>query len=60
MTSTAADTSRQQADAALAGRSRRGRHLLVPDCGHWIPLDAPAAVVGAIAMLVREIRESRS
>jgi pimeloyl-ACP methyl ester carboxylesterase len=32
-------------DAAL---SRRGRHEVVPDSGHWMPLDAPEAVTAAI------------
>jgi pimeloyl-ACP methyl ester carboxylesterase len=31
-----------------AGLSTRGRHVLVPDSGHWIQLDAPEAVVEAI------------
>jgi pimeloyl-ACP methyl ester carboxylesterase len=31
-----------------AGLSTRGRHIVVPDSGHWIQLDAPDAVVDAI------------
>jgi pimeloyl-ACP methyl ester carboxylesterase len=47
---------RLRADAALAGRSTRGRHVLVPGTSHWIPLDAPLAVSQAIIDLVQEIR----
>jgi pimeloyl-ACP methyl ester carboxylesterase len=53
--STAAD-SRLQADSTLARASTRGRHVLVPDTGHWIPLDAPQAVIDVITTMVTEIR----
>ena len=56
LTGAAADAARLRADAALAARSRLGRHVLVPDTGHWIPLDAPRAVIDAIAAMVHEIR----
>jgi pimeloyl-ACP methyl ester carboxylesterase len=36
-------------DAAL---SRRGRHQVIPDAGHWMPLDAPEAVADAIREVV--------
>jgi pimeloyl-ACP methyl ester carboxylesterase len=49
-----------RADAALADRSARGRHVLVDNTGHWIPLDAPDAVVNVVGDVVREIRTSRS
>jgi pimeloyl-ACP methyl ester carboxylesterase len=52
MTSAAADPSRRAADAALAASSRLGRHVLVPDSGHWIPLDQPAAVVETVISLL--------
>jgi pimeloyl-ACP methyl ester carboxylesterase len=55
-----ADESRLRADAALAARSRRGRHVLVPDAGHWIPLDAPRAVIDVVTTMVHEIRQTRS
>jgi pimeloyl-ACP methyl ester carboxylesterase len=51
---------RMRADAALARRSTRGRHVIVAGSGHWIPLDAPDAVVSVVGELVREIREGRS
>ncbi len=37
--------------------STRGRHMVVPDCGHWIQLDAPDAVVDAVADIVAQVRE---
>jgi pimeloyl-ACP methyl ester carboxylesterase len=49
---------RLRADAALAARSSRGRHLLVAGSGHWVPLDAPRAVVEAIANIVQQVRPS--
>jgi pimeloyl-ACP methyl ester carboxylesterase len=58
MSATTADETRLKADAALAGQSRRGRHLLVPDSGHWIPLDAPQAVVDVVTAMVRAIQSS--
>ena len=58
MTAKSADESRLKADAALAGHARRGRHILVPDCGHWIPLDAPQAVIDVVATMVGGIRSS--
>ena len=57
MSAATADPHRLRADAALARQSTRGRHLLVRDSGHWIPLDAPRAVVDVIQALVLEIRE---
>ena len=50
---------RLQADAALARRSTRGRHMLAAESGHWIPLDAPQVVIDAIAAMVEEIRSGR-
>jgi pimeloyl-ACP methyl ester carboxylesterase len=47
---------RLRADAALARQSTRGRHILAAESGHWIPLDAPQAVVNAITEMVEEIR----
>ena len=38
--------------------SRRGRHVVVPDCGHWIPLDAPQAVIDVVTTMVRAIRQT--
>jgi len=56
LTAAGAQERRMRADAALAARSTRGRHVLVPDSGHWIPLDAPDAVVRVVTDLVNEIR----
>jgi pimeloyl-ACP methyl ester carboxylesterase len=56
MTSAGASEARKRVDAVLARRSTRGRHVTVPDSGHWIPIDAPDAVARAIGDLVREIR----
>ena len=47
---------RLQADAALAQRSTRGRHILAAESGHWVPLDAPRVVIDAIIAMVAEIR----
>jgi pimeloyl-ACP methyl ester carboxylesterase len=40
-------------DAAL---SRRGRHAVISDSGHWLPLDAPEAVASAIREIVEMAR----
>ena len=47
---------RLEADAALARRSTRGRHILADESGHWIPLDAPHVVVDAVTTMIAEIR----
>jgi pimeloyl-ACP methyl ester carboxylesterase len=59
ISSARAAEARLEADAALARRSTRGRHVLAQDSGHWIPLDAPAVVIDAIADTVRTIRGSQ-
>jgi pimeloyl-ACP methyl ester carboxylesterase len=56
LTASGAGETRMHADAALARCSRRGRHILVPDSGHWLPLDAPSAVAEAIVQVVRQLR----
>ncbi|PYR70928.1 MAG: hypothetical protein DMF88_01240 [Acidobacteria bacterium] len=56
MSSAIADQQRLDADAALARLSSRGRHVLVAGTGHWIPLDAPQAVIDAVMGMVQEIR----
>jgi pimeloyl-ACP methyl ester carboxylesterase len=60
VTGAQAGEERMHADAALAHRSPRGRHVVVANTGHWIPLDAPDAVVDVVLDVVREIRTSRS
>jgi pimeloyl-ACP methyl ester carboxylesterase len=57
ISSAAASERRLAADLALARRSKRGRHLLAPESGHWIPLDAPQVVIDAIVEMVRLLRE---
>ena len=57
LSSEASDERRKRADAALAHRSTRGRHVLAMDSGHWIPLDAPHVVIDAITTLVSDIRQ---
>ena len=47
---------RMSADGALARKSRRGRHIVAPDSGHWVPLDAPQVVIDAVVGMVRKIR----
>ncbi len=39
-------------------RSSRGRHLTAAGSGHWVPLDAPAVVVQAIADAVDDCRRA--
>jgi pimeloyl-ACP methyl ester carboxylesterase len=56
MSAAAANDRRLRADAALASQSTEGRHVLVQDSGHWIPLDAPQAVIDVITTMVVDIR----
>ena len=56
ISSATASERRLECDARLAQMSARGRHVLAENSGHWIPLDAPNVVVGAIGDLVREVR----
>ena len=56
ISSATANESRLASDRALAQRSRQGRHVLAPDSGHWVPLDAPQVVIDAIAEVVRQVR----
>ena len=60
VTGAQASEQRMRADEALAHRSARGRHVIVDNTGHWIPLDAPGAVVDVVLDVLREIRSSRS
>ena len=52
----AAKPRRLEADAQLAQMSTRGRHVLAPNSGHWVPLDNPQAVIDAITDVVMEVR----
>jgi pimeloyl-ACP methyl ester carboxylesterase len=56
ITSEDAQPARMRADAALAGRSERGRHVLAANSGHWVPLDAPDVVIDTIAAMIAETR----
>jgi len=51
---------RLAADRALSHQSRQGRHLLAPESGHWVPLDAPQVVIDAIVEIVQQIRTTRA
>jgi pimeloyl-ACP methyl ester carboxylesterase len=41
---------------AIASRSSRGKHSVVPDSGHWIHLDQPQVVIEAIREMVELVR----
>jgi pimeloyl-ACP methyl ester carboxylesterase len=56
ISSVTAHERRIAADLALSQRSTQGRHILAPDSGHWVPLDAPRVVIDAIAEIVQRIR----
>ncbi len=45
---------------AYAALSTRGRNRLVPDSGHSIPIEKPAAVISAVSEVLDEIRPSSS
>jgi pimeloyl-ACP methyl ester carboxylesterase len=40
----------------FAERSRRGRHVIVPESGHGMPVEAPEAIVGAVREIVTAVR----
>lgn len=40
---------------AVARLSTRGRHIIAPASGHWVPLDQPDVVVDAVRELLREL-----
>ena len=56
MSSSAARERRIAADLPLAKQSRRGRHIVAPESGHWVPLDAPQPVIDAIVDIVDQVR----
>jgi len=56
--SAANSTPAQQAERdAMAGRFAHGKHIIVPDSGHWIHLDQPQAVIAAIREMVKLRRD---
>ena len=56
ISSDSAHEHRLAADLALARRSRRGRHVIASGSGHWVPLDAPQAVIDAVVDIVQRGR----
>ena len=56
MTAASATEHRMRSDASFAQLFSRGRQIIVPDSGHWIPLDAPQAVIDAIEEIVGGVR----
>ena len=53
-----ASARRRQLHAAIAARSRWGRHVVAREGGHWIPLDEPATVVDAVLDMVEQVRRN--
>jgi pimeloyl-ACP methyl ester carboxylesterase len=60
ISSATAHERRLEADRALAQRSRQGRHVIAPESGHWVPLDAPQVVIDAIVDVVQRVRAERA
>jgi pimeloyl-ACP methyl ester carboxylesterase len=56
MTAASATEHRMRSDASFARLFPHGRQIVVPDSGHWIPLDAPHAVIDAISEMVTTVR----
>lgn len=56
ISSARSEEARLKADAALAERSTRGRHVLADESGHWIPLDAPQVIIDAVTAVITDIR----
>jgi pimeloyl-ACP methyl ester carboxylesterase len=55
-----ASARRRQLHQALARQSSRGRFLVAPESGHWVPLDQPAVVIDAIVRMVEGARADLS
>ena len=43
----------------LAQLSTRGRHIMAPNSGHWIPLDQPDVVIATVRDMLRMVRSDR-
>ena len=56
ISSASASQNRLRRDAGVAQLSSRGRHILSPPSGHWIPLDDPQLVIDTVADMVRTVR----
>ena len=42
----------------FAGRSRRGRQVVVPESGHGMPIEAPDAIIAAVREMVTTVRSA--
>lgn len=60
ISSASASQNRLRRDAGLAQLSSRGRHILSPSSGHWIPLDDPAVVIATVREMVEAVRAAPS
>jgi hypothetical protein len=60
ISSASASQNRLRRDAALTQLSSRGRHILSPASGHWIPLDDPAIVIETVREMVETARAASS
>jgi pimeloyl-ACP methyl ester carboxylesterase len=40
----------------LASLCSAGEHRMIPDCGHWVHLDRPEAVVEAVKQILEQVR----
>ena len=56
--SSASSSARRLALQDALARAAGGTHVVAPGSGHWVPLDAPAVVVAAIAGLVEQARRA--
>lgn len=53
------DPNRAREHEATARLSSDGRHIVVPNSGHWIHLDEPRAVIEAIREVVETVRREK-
>ena len=45
---------------AMTRNSARGRHIVAANSGHWIHLDEPELVIGAIREMAESVRASKA
>ncbi|MCI0348227.1 MAG: alpha/beta hydrolase [Acidobacteriales bacterium] len=45
-----------EAQKELASLSSQGEHRMIPDCGHWVHLDRPDAVIQAVKEVLERVR----
>ena len=55
----AAEKAWQDGHDAIAAKSTRGSNMVVPNTGHYIEIDAPGAVTGAVDKVVAEVRAGK-